>query len=136
MIASLSREGGLPSVLWAGPDVIGRAVRRGEHPVQGTTRSGPVSLQLGFASDAFSYLIDLGLPQRMESSAFNLDPEIKRELVWVGEGMRPAHRAGEAHASPGAAPIACGRALRAGDRQLRTYESVLTELIDPRRRPS
>ena len=57
--------------------------------MQGTTRSGPVSLQLGFAADDFSYLIDLGIPIRSES-AFNLDPEIKRELVWSGEVLRPA----------------------------------------------
>ena len=45
---------------------------------------------MGFASDDFSYLIDLGLPTRNESSAFNLDPEIKREMVWSGPVMRPA----------------------------------------------
>ena len=53
-------------------------------------RSAPISLQMGFASDDFSYLIDLGLPTRNESSAFNLDPEIKREVVWSGPVMRPA----------------------------------------------
>ena len=57
--------------------------------MQGTTRSDPVSLQLGFAADDFSYLIDLGIPIRSES-AFDLDPEIKRELVWSGEVLRPA----------------------------------------------
>ena len=31
VVASLAREGGLPSTLWAGPEVIGEAVRRGEH---------------------------------------------------------------------------------------------------------
>ena len=60
-----------------------------QHPLEGTVRTSRVSLQLGFASDEFSYLIDLGIPQRM-GSAFDLDPEIKRELVWVGETMRPA----------------------------------------------
>ena len=64
VVASLAREGGLPSTLWAGPEVIGKAVRNGEFAVQGTTRSGPVSLQLGFAADDFSYLIDLGIPVR------------------------------------------------------------------------
>src|SRR5687768_2568076 len=81
VVASLAREGGLPSTLWAGPETIGKAVRSGEFTVQGTTRSGPVSLQLGFAAEDFSYLIDLGIPVRSDS-AFDLDPEIKRELVW------------------------------------------------------
>ncbi len=40
VIASLAAEGGLPSTLWAGPAVIGRAVKRGIHPVQGTVRQG------------------------------------------------------------------------------------------------
>ena len=66
VISSLAREGGLESVLWAGPEHLAAAVRSGRHPVQGTVRSGPISLQLGFASDDFSYLIDLGLPTRDE----------------------------------------------------------------------
>jgi len=90
VIASLAHEGGLESVLWAGPEHVGASVRAGRHPVQGTVRSRSVSLQLGFASDEFSYLIDLGLPTRDEFSAFNIDPEIKREVIWSGPVMRPA----------------------------------------------
>src|SRR5690242_12276886 len=75
---SLAREGGLPSALWAGPETLGGA-RRGEYAVEGTRRSGPVSLRLGYASDdGFGYLVDLGLPVPAET-AFGLDPEIKRE---------------------------------------------------------
>ena len=47
VISSLAREGGLESVLWAGPEHLAAAVRSGRHPVQGTVRSGPISLQLG-----------------------------------------------------------------------------------------
>ena len=76
VVASLAREGGLQSTLWAGPEVISRSVQRGEHPVQGTVRQRPVSLRLGFASEEFGYLIDLGLPPqtRPEVSHFSLDP--------------------------------------------------------------
>ena len=88
-VAALAREGGLPSALWAGPAVIGRAVRRGEHPVQGTAPRGPVQLRLGFAGDDYGYAMDLGLPPP-SSSAFQLDPEIKREAVWHGPVLRPA----------------------------------------------
>jgi len=88
-VASLAREGGLPSTLWAGPESIGRAVKRGDHPVQGTRRSQPVSLRLGFAGDRFGYLIDLGLPPPGRS-AFTLDPEIKVECVWHGPVLRSA----------------------------------------------
>ncbi|OFE18410.1 ATP-binding protein [Humibacillus sp. DSM 29435] len=93
VIASLAREGGLQSALWAGPATLGGARREG-HDVQGTVRKGPISLRLGFASDDFGYLVDLGLPQQgsepvREPSAFLRDPEIKREVVWAGPVMRP-----------------------------------------------
>ncbi len=93
VIGTLAREGGLQSALWAGPATLGGA-RRG-HSVQGTMRKGPISLMLGFASDDFGYLIDLGLPQQgsgldgATASAFLRDPEIKREVVWAGPVMRP-----------------------------------------------
>jgi predicted ATPase len=94
VIGTLAREGGLQSALWAGPATLGGARDRG-HAVQGTRRKGPISLQLGFASDDFGYLVDLGLPQQASgvdagsASAFLRDPEIKREVVWSGPVMRP-----------------------------------------------
>src|SRR5882672_3956329 len=94
-VAALAREGGLPSTLWAGPEVISKAVKRGEHAIQGTVRTGPVSLRMGFASEDYGYAMDFGLPQPMKDqydvpSAFNLDPEIKREALWAGPFLRPA----------------------------------------------
>src|SRR4026207_858258 len=62
VIPSLAREGGLQSTLWAGPEKFSRSMLRGEHPVQAVVRKGVISLRLGFASDDFSYAIDLGLP--------------------------------------------------------------------------
>lgn len=70
VIASLAREGGLPSTLWAGPEAFSAAVRRGDQPVQGTGRRNPVSLRLGFASDEFSYAIDPRPPDRLRREAF------------------------------------------------------------------
>jgi predicted ATPase len=132
VVGSLAREGGLPSTLWAGPEVIGKRVRSGEYEVQGTQRGERVSLQLGFAADEFSYLIDLGIPVRTDS-AFNLDPEIKRELVWAGPVQRPAtmlvRRRGPL------VELREGRDWVPAHTELRTYESVLTEVIDPVRAP-
>ena len=132
VVASLAREGGLPSTLWAGPEVVGVAVRRGDHPVQGTVRADRVSLQLGFAADDFSYLIDLGLPIR-GNSAFDLDPEIKRELVWMGEIVRPstllARRSGP-HVE-----LRDGAGWVVADTRPRTYESMITEVVDLARAP-
>jgi predicted ATPase len=93
VVASLAREGGLQSALWAGPQTLG-GVRRG-HPVEGTRRSGPVSLGLGYASagsdrePGLGYLLDLGLPVPQGSSAFDRDPQVKRELVFSGTVARP-----------------------------------------------
>ena len=137
VISSLAREGGLESVLWAGPEHLGAAVRSGRHPVQGTVRSGPISLQLGFASDDFSYLIDLGLPTRDDSSAFNLDPEIKREVVWSGPVMRPGSvliKRKRASSNSAVHPRGAIRG-RSSRPLLRPYESVLTEVLDPVRAP-
>src|SRR5262245_32852569 len=89
VIPSLAREGGLQSTLWAGPEKIGRAVKRGEHKVEGTVRREHVNLRLGFAGDEFGYAIDLGLPSPSRS-AFALDPEIKTECIWAGPILRPA----------------------------------------------
>ena len=87
VIGSLAREGGLESVLWAGPEQVGGARRTGT--TQGTTRTRPISLELGFASDDFGYLIDLGLPQSAgHGSLFARDPEIKREAVFAGPRLR------------------------------------------------
>ncbi len=91
VISALANEGGLSSTLWAGPENFSREMRSGEVPVQGTSRKGPISLKLGFAGDDFGYAIDLGLPQPDERSMFGQDPEIKSEVVWAGETLRPAN---------------------------------------------
>ena len=44
VIPALAREGGLESTLWAGPEQLSARMRRGEQPVQGTVRRGPVSI--------------------------------------------------------------------------------------------
>ena len=87
IIRALANEGGLSSTLWAGPEQFSAAVKRGDYPIQGTTRKKPVSLRLGFASEDFGYAIDLGLPIP-DRSLFARDPEIKSEAVWVGERLR------------------------------------------------
>ena len=84
IIASLAAEGGLSSTLWAGPEKFSLGMKRGNVPVQGTRRSQPISLKLGFSSDDYGYAIDLGLPPP-SGSRFAHDPEIKVEAVWVGE---------------------------------------------------
>jgi predicted ATPase len=132
--ASLSREGGLESTLWAGPESFSRTVKRGEHRVQGTVRKEPVSLRLGFSGDEFSYVIDLGLPIPMPSSAFGSDPEIKRECIWTGSQQRPSTLQVDRHGSV--------VRIRHDDgewdvvaQHLPSFDSVLTQVADPQRAP-
>jgi predicted ATPase len=87
VIGSFAREGGVESARWAGPEHLAGARRTGT--AQGGPRTRPVSIELGYASDDFGYLIDLGLPQA-GATAFGRDPEVKRELVFAGPVARPA----------------------------------------------
>jgi predicted ATPase len=88
IVSSLAREGGLSSVLWAGPENHSRKVKSGEHPVQGTARRDPINLRLGFCAESIGYCIDIGLPVAMGSSMFNQDPEIKRECIFAAPFFR------------------------------------------------
>jgi predicted ATPase len=131
-IASLAQEGGLSSVLWAGPEGSNLSMRQGYHAVQGTRRKGPVSLKLGFASDDFGYAIDLGLPVP-GGSVFDHDPEIKREVVWSGPALRPS-----AVLVDRRGPFVRSRAD--GDwlsltQGLSTFDSMMTHCADPRSTP-
>ncbi|MDQ7959114.1 MAG: AAA family ATPase [Rhodocyclaceae bacterium] len=138
LVRSLAREGGLGSTLWAGPERISAAMRRGEVAVEGTKGGRePVALRLGFSSaddEGFGYAIDIGLPPPVPSTAFSLDPEIKHEAIWSGPMLRPAALLVERK----------GAGLRArGDRggwqalgrPVPAWASMLTEFADPRSAP-
>jgi predicted ATPase len=133
VVPSLAREGGLQSTLWAGPESISRAVRRGDYPVQGTRRERPVTLRLGFAGEEFGYLIDMGLPAPGKS-AFSLDPEIKRECIWHGPLLRPSTMLVDRQG-----PLV---RIRADDgswspatERLSVFDSMMTHFADPRNAP-
>ena len=133
LIASLAREGGLHSTLWAGPEQPSRAVRAGEHPLEGTPRKKPVSLRLGFAGDTFSYAIDLGLPTP-SGSAFSMDPEIKREVIWTGSTFRLSSTLLDRRGG-----LVQGR-MPEGDlgvilHGLPSFDTMLTHYADPQRAP-
>jgi predicted ATPase len=133
VVSALARQGGLPATLWAGPEHIGRSVRDGSHPVQGTARTGPVSMKLGFATEQFGYAMDLGLP-KLAPTAFRLDPEIKREVVFAGPVLRPATMLTD-RANLTVRLRASGGGWEVATDQLRPYDSMLSELADPQRAP-
>lgn len=128
VVRALAREGGLPSVLWAGPEQFSAGMRRGEVPVQGGPRQAPVALRLGFAGEDFGYAIDLGLPVP-SMSAFALDPEIKREVIWSGPFLREANALVDRRGPM--ARIREGRGWRVVAEHLTPFESLFTQIADP-----
>lgn len=129
-IGSLAAEGGLDSTLWAGPETISRAMKRGEVPVQGTRRKQVISLKLGIADEDYGYAIDLGLPVPSSRSVFGKDPEIKAEAVWTGEVLS---RRTEIASRSGPAVT---RLNRDGKRDLvvetlAPFDSMMTHAADP-----
>ena len=135
VIGSLAREGGLDSVLWAGPETA-RRERARTGRVEGTTRTGPVALELGFASDDFGYLVDLGLPQMAgHGSLFALDPEIKREVVFAGAVMRTGSTLVRRTRDYVEVSAESGRGFDEVSRSLPAYRSVLAEYAHPGAHP-
>jgi predicted ATPase len=130
LIGSLAAEGGLSQVLWAGPEQITSAMRRGEMPIQGTgSRTAPVSLMLGVLSDDLGYLVDLGLPQAgRDATMFIRDPEIKREEVFVPPVLRPAGTLVDRRWSK--VRIRQGRSWETLEARLSPRESIIEEVAD------
>jgi predicted ATPase len=134
VIGSLAREGGLQSVLWAGPEQLGGARRTGK--AQGTVRTRPLSLELGFAADDFGYLVDLGIPQMAGiKSEFARDPEIKREAVFAGPVLRAATTLVRRTRDFAEVSAASGRGFDELTRSLPSYRSVLAEYAHPHALP-
>lgn len=131
LISSLAREGGLQSTLWAGPEVVSAAMKRGDVAVQGAgRRTAPVALKLGFSGSDYGYAIDVGLPTP-SSSAFARDPEIKAESLWLG--VTPTRHSVLAERR--------GPSVRVRDREgewqqahtsLAAWDSMMTHAADPR----
>jgi predicted ATPase len=133
VVAALAREGGLPSVLWAGPEQISRGMRRGEQRVEGTRRKDSVALKLGFASEEFGYAIDLGLPIP-SSSAFGLDPQIKRECIWCGPLLRSSSVLVDRRGPAVRLREASGEWQEAAY-TIAPFDSMLAQFADPRHAP-
>ena len=89
VVATLAREGGLTSTLWAGPEKLSRRMKSGEVAVEGTARTEPINLRLGFGTEQLGYAIDLGIPIP-DQTLFTHDPEIKRECIFAPAVYRPS----------------------------------------------
>jgi predicted ATPase len=118
LVSAVAREGGLSSLLWAGPESGG---------TQGTMRARPVAVQLGFASDELGYLVDLGIPQVDQRSVFARDPELKREQVFAGPLAKPSTLLIDRLRAATRVRDGAWRTLR---QELAPYESIVTDLAD------
>ena len=134
VVASLAREGGLGSTLWAGPEVISRAVRRGEHKPASTRSGKPISLKLGFANENYGYSIDLGRSGYIET-AFGFDPEIKRECIWHGSVYRKSTALVDRHNGLVSIPGDRGEEPVTLTTKLSSADSMLATIADPQRAP-
>lgn len=132
VVPALAREGGLGSTLWAGPETLSAAMRRGEVAVEGGPRQKPVSLKLGFAGEDFGYAIDLGLPTPSQS-VFGLDPEIKREVIWSGPFLRQGSTLVDRRGA--LVRVRDGRDWRVAGEHLSPFESLFAQIADPRNAP-
>lgn len=118
MVAAVAREGGLSSLLWAGPEHGGG---------EGTLRRNPVAVRLGFSADELGYLVDLGLPQTDGRSLFARDPEIKREQVFAGAVAKPSSLLIDRRRSATRVREDSWVTL---DQSLAPFESILVDLAD------
>jgi predicted ATPase len=93
-------------------------------------------VRLGFASDEYSYLIDLGYPpqERGSVSVFVRDPEIKQECIWFGPTLRPSAVLVERNSSV-VRQRGDGGEWTVVETNLPTYDSMMLRVADPRTAP-
>lgn len=128
VVQSLALEGGLSSVLWAGPETISRAMKRGEQPIQGGPRQDRVAVKLGFSSEDYGYAIDLGLPP--PDRIFGRDPQIKAESLWTGPVLQRANCFAERRGPSVTLRDRNGERRQAYTR-LEPFDSMLTHCANP-----
>jgi predicted ATPase len=134
VIASLAREGGFSSTLWAGPENISSRMKSGQVRIEGTgRRHEPVNLRLGFCDEDVGYGIDIGLPVPL-GGPFQGDPEIKRECIFAAPIYRPSSLLVDRRNAVVRSRESDGEWSTLSSR-LQTFESMLSEISDPRRAP-
>ena len=129
-VESIAAEGGIESVLWAGPEQFSKGVKRGDYAVQGGPRKKRVHLRFGFVGDDFGYAIDFGLPTPVPGTMFTKDPEIKREVIWHGSMWHD--RRGVADRRGGVVKSRDQNgAWQVVAQHLPTFDSMLSSIADP-----
>lgn len=76
---ALAEEGGIQKVMWAG------GLRRGDR------RHDAKRLILDVVMEDMDYQLEVGFPEPLSTSLFNLDPLVKEEHIWLsGQQRRPS----------------------------------------------
>ena len=132
VVNALAKEGGLDSTYWAGPENLSKRMKSGEVEVQGGPKQKKTRLRLGFSDEDFGYSISLGLPSP-SSSAFSLDPEIKKEVIWAGNAFRPASALVDREGQ--VVKIRNGRNWEVISQYTSNFESLFDHIADPVRTP-
>lgn len=132
VVNSLAREGGLESGFWAGPEKISAAMLRGEVPVQGGPKQHRTRLRLGFGAEDFGYAVSFGLPTP-STSAFSLDPEIKREVIWAGPSYRPSSALLDRNGT--VVKSRNGRSWEVISQHVNRFDSIFSRIADARAAP-
>ena len=113
---TMAEEGGMPSVLWAGP----------------RPKGAPARLSVGARLEDLAYELACGLVPPPEGP-FMLDPDVKEETVWLHEGKRRHVIAERKSTSVFARDAEGHRTTFAAE--LWGHESVLAQLSEPHRFP-
>jgi predicted ATPase len=114
---SLAYEGGMPSVLWAGP-------RR---------KKAPARFTVGVELDELAYQLVCGPMVAMPDDPFKLDPDVKEETVWAIESHK---RHVIAQRDAGSASLRDAEGNRTSfPFELWNGESILSQLSEPHRFP-
>jgi predicted ATPase len=113
---TLAEEGGMPSVLWAGP----------------RQKNAPARFTVGVRLEDLAYELSCGLVPPPQGP-FTLDPDVKEETVWLHEGKR-RHVVAERRSGSAFARDAEGHRTTFAA-ELWSGESVLAQLSEPHRFP-
>ena len=142
LVREIAKEGGLSSVLYAGPDKLSRGMKDGSVPIQGNAKKNPVRLNLGFSSEDLGYSVSLGLPlpgggivedSVYSATKFSLDPEIKRECIWSGSRYKPTSCLVDRQGA--VVKVRRGRSWEVITNGLNSFDSILSEIVDPKNIP-
>ena len=132
--ASIATEGGIESLLWAGPEAFSRKELAGDQRAQGKVKQESVNLRFGFAAEDFSYAIDYGLPEPVPGTMFVKDPCIKREVIWHGPVWHPSRAMIERRGPVVRARDDNGK-LQVIEQHMEPFDSMLFQVPDPVRAP-